>query len=143
MILNSPIVSFLAIIPLAKVCIRSVAFISTFTNRILLAPQLFAYGTDELSIRVGETLAGLLNATLVCPSSFLVLTIGLQNLAFVCRVTRELFPPTSIVAVIKSLPHLAFSKHHHSVELIVAVCKTCYVHVHPLSLFVDPRAREM
>lgn len=37
-------VSFLAIIPLAK---------------------LLAFATDELSLRVGQTLAGLLNATLV------------------------------------------------------------------------------
>ena len=28
-------------------------------------PQLLAFATDELSIRVGETLAGLINATLV------------------------------------------------------------------------------
>ena len=34
-------------------------------NRVLVAPQMLAFATDELSIRVGETLAGLLNATLV------------------------------------------------------------------------------
>ena len=28
-------------------------------------PQLLAFATDELSLRVGQTLAGLLNATLV------------------------------------------------------------------------------
>ncbi|KAJ7227127.1 calcium/proton exchanger, partial [Mycena pura] len=52
--------SFLAIIPLAK---------------------LLAFATDELSMRVGQTLAGLLNATLVC--LFLHLIIALTK----CQLT--------------------------------------------------------
>ena len=34
-------------------------------HKFLLVPQLLALATDELSIRVGETLAEFLNATLV------------------------------------------------------------------------------
>jgi Ca2+:H+ antiporter len=56
------IVSFLAIIPLAK---------------------LLAFATDELSMRVGQTLAGLLNATLVC-------VYGLIDLHFLTRSNREM-----------------------------------------------------
>ena len=41
------LVSFIAIIPLAK---------------------LLGFATEELSLRVGQTLAGLMNATLVCVS---------------------------------------------------------------------------
>jgi hypothetical protein len=65
-----------------------------------LAPQLFAFATDELSIRVGETLAGLLNATLVRPSFSPLFHPAHPILSFVRRVTREFFPPTLIVAVI-------------------------------------------
>jgi hypothetical protein len=58
-------VTFLAIIPLAKVITSSL-----FSSCIALSHyQLLAYATDELSIRVGQTLAGLLNATLVRASS--------------------------------------------------------------------------
>ena len=45
------------------------------THRVLLTPQLLAFATDELSIRVGETLAGLLNATLVRTSFPLILRL--------------------------------------------------------------------
>ena len=55
-----PIVSFFAIIPLAKVSFCSIQSVD-LTN----VTQLLAFATDELSIRVGQTLAGLLNATLV------------------------------------------------------------------------------
>ena len=61
--LNSPIVSFLAIVPLAKVRVHSTPSLST--HRSLSHPQLLAFAADELSIRVGETLAGLLETTLV------------------------------------------------------------------------------
>ena len=63
-VLNSSAVSFLAIVPLAKVCLHSAPPLSTIHSPHL-NPQLLAFATDELSIRVGETLAGLLNATLV------------------------------------------------------------------------------
>ncbi|KAI6116866.1 Calcium/proton exchanger [Pisolithus croceorrhizus] len=46
--------SFLAIIPLAK---------------------LLAFATDELSMRVGQTLAGLMNATLVCTLGLLIIAL--------------------------------------------------------------------
>ena len=42
--------------------------LSAIINRAHIIPQLLAFATDELSIRLGETLAGLLNATLVCHS---------------------------------------------------------------------------
>ena len=93
MALNSPAVSFLAIIPLAKVFTCPVVPISVCPNRALL--QLFAFATEELSIRVGETLAGLLNATLVRPPPSLYPSSGStdsQDLVFVYRATRELFP---------------------------------------------------
>jgi hypothetical protein len=133
--LNSPTVSFLAIIPLAKVCIPSVAFISTLTNRVLLAPQLFAYATDELSIRVGETLAGLLNATLVRPSFSPSRSIG--SLLFVGKHVSFSANLDCACDLIASAPCLFF-KHPHRVELIVAVRKTCCVPVHRLTL--SPRS---
>lgn len=58
------------------------------TNPVLPAPQLLAFATDELSIRVGETLAGLLNATLVRTSFRLIFSPSSQNV-FSCRVTRK------------------------------------------------------
>lgn len=67
--------------------------LSAIINRVLLTPQLLALATDELSIRVGETLAGLLNATLVRPSfSLKPLPSSIsQNLVPPRRVTREFF----------------------------------------------------
>ncbi|KAJ7901427.1 Sodium/calcium exchanger protein-domain-containing protein [Mycena leptocephala] len=52
------VISFLAIIPLAK---------------------LLAFATDELSLRVGQTLAGLLNATLVCSDGLITVIIALTK----------------------------------------------------------------
>jgi hypothetical protein len=55
------VVSFLAIVPLAKVCI-----ILSFPGwQLLMEVKLLAFATDDLSLRFGQTLAGLLNATLV------------------------------------------------------------------------------
>ncbi|KAH0825896.1 hypothetical protein J3R83DRAFT_7708, partial [Lanmaoa asiatica] len=54
------IFSFLAIIPLAKVG-RSLSNYSM----VFLNHQLLAFATDELSLRVGQILAGFINATLV------------------------------------------------------------------------------
>jgi len=59
-----------------------------YSPSVLLTPQLLAFATDELSIRVGETLAGLLNATLV-RTSFPRPSFGSPKLTFACRVTRE------------------------------------------------------
>jgi hypothetical protein len=70
--LTSPPVSFISIIPLAKVRIHSTPLRSLIVHRVFLTPQLLAFATDELSIRVGETLAGLLNATLVRTSFRLI-----------------------------------------------------------------------
>lgn len=77
--------------PLAKVCTRSAPFYSTIPNRVILTPQLLAFATEELSLRVGETLAGLINATLVRASfhpKFSPSSVS-QNAVFACRVTRE------------------------------------------------------
>lgn len=63
--LTSP-VSFLAIVPLAKV-----GFWLKDQNIVLMNHQLLAFATDELSLRVGQTLAGLMNATLVSMSGVL------------------------------------------------------------------------
>ena len=57
------IVSFLAIVPLAKVCIALCFFFATWKR--LTVVELLAFATDELSMRLGQTLAGLLSATLV------------------------------------------------------------------------------
>ncbi|KAN0124599.1 calcium/proton exchanger, partial [Lactarius tabidus] len=54
--------SFLAIVPLAKACIIS---------------SLLAFATDELSLRLGQTLAGLLNATLGNAVELIVAIIAL------------------------------------------------------------------
>ena len=69
--MNSPLVhrvfssaSFLAIVPLAQVdsiCFRHLSKRIDLT----LGLQLLGFATEELSKRVGQTLAGLLNATLV------------------------------------------------------------------------------
>jgi hypothetical protein len=54
--------SFLAIIPLDKVClILSLAGGSELLTKV----QLLAFATDDLSLRLGQTMTGLLNVTLV------------------------------------------------------------------------------
>lgn len=53
---------FLAIIPLAQV--RCLSHFQTRTGRSSSDLQLLGFATEELSMRVGQTLAGLLNATL-------------------------------------------------------------------------------
>ena len=55
-------VSFMAIIPLAKV--RTMPA-HTCNEADRTVAQMLAFATDELSMRVGQTLAGLMNATLV------------------------------------------------------------------------------
>lgn len=59
---NQSIGSFLAIIPLDKVC-----SILSFAGRreLLTKVQLLAFATDDLSLRLGQTMTGLLNVTLV------------------------------------------------------------------------------
>jgi Ca2+/H+ antiporter len=53
-------VSFLAIVPLAKVSIPCLT--DKHVAHIIL--QLLAFATEEISIRTNQTIAGLLNATL-------------------------------------------------------------------------------
>lgn len=62
-VLNFPAVCLLAVIPLSKVWLNST--ISAIATRVLIDPQLLTFATDELSIRLSETQARLLNATLV------------------------------------------------------------------------------
>ena len=49
-----------------------------------MCAQLLAFATDELSLRVGQTLAGLLNATLVSDSFRFLSRLGLT----ICREMR-------------------------------------------------------
>jgi Ca2+/H+ antiporter len=53
--------SFIAIIPLAKVC--NLTDCSCDLPRILIPSQLLGNATEEMSLSLGDTLAGLLNAT--------------------------------------------------------------------------------
>jgi len=61
----TPNYEILAVIPLAK-ALNSECFRNCSHSMCL---QLLGFTTDELSLRVGQTLAGLLNVTLVSDSS--------------------------------------------------------------------------
>jgi hypothetical protein len=87
--LTTPTASFLSIIPLAKVRVRSTPPVPLIVHHAFPTPQLLAFATEELSIRVGETLAGLINATLVCTSFRLVFPSRGSPKLFAWRVTRE------------------------------------------------------
>lgn len=95
-------------------------------HHVLLASQLLEFAIHELSIRTGETLAELLNTTLVCIKFRVLLSFWSLKPVLVYRVTREylhncrppLCPDRS-----NTLPRL---KHPHRVELIVAVRKSFY-----------------
>ena len=77
------------------------------------SPYLLSLATEELSIRVGTKLAGLINASLVCASFHVKLSFPSisQNILFACRVTREFFLLAyTVVVLIASMTLPSFKR---------------------------------
>lgn len=82
-IFNPLQVSFLAIIPLAKVCTGSVLLPYTLSLIMLtFTLKLLSFATEQLSLGVGETWAGFVSASMVRDSFRLKLSFPSISLAF-------------------------------------------------------------
>ena len=91
------VLSFVAIIPLARVCSMMLRLFHNLSARVLIATQLVGIATEELSLFLGQTLAGLLNATFGNAIEIIVGIVGLlEGEARIVQTAVRTRPPISV-----------------------------------------------